>query len=476
MSALRQALADYLAVRRTLGFKLHDSERLLAQFIAYLENRGEEHVTIEAAVAWATSPAHGHRRWLASRLTVVRRFAAYLRGLDPSTQVPPTDLLPGQKLRATPYLYSEKEISALMNMSKTLLGSYRQATYRTGVGAHGRSRDDRMASTSLVLIIPMPHKHNAERRHHIPKMSFKVQNWPAYEAGLRRRGSLTLWIEDSALECWQTTGPSGQARYMDAAIETSLMLRTVFKLALRQTEGLMTSVLTLMGLTISAPDHSTVSRRAETLPVIQPATVPPGPLHILIDSTGLQVYGAGQWLEAKHGAKSRRKWRKLHLAVDAASGMIVAQTLTDQDADDPSQVGPLLDQIDEPIGQVTADGAYDGSPTYQTIAAHSDGIEVVIPPRSTAVPSGEPGPPTQRDSHLAMIAEQGHLAWQATTGYGQRSLVETTMGRYKSLIGPRLRARGFPAQQTEAAIGVAVLNRMLATGRPDSVRRQPVIA
>ncbi len=146
-----------------------------------------------------------------------------------------------------------------------------------------------MASTSLVLIIPMPHKHNADRRHHIPKMSFKVQNWPAYEAGLRRRGSLTLWIEDSALECWQTTGPSRQARYTDAAIETSLMLRTAFKLALRQAEGLMTSVLTLMGLAISAPDHSTVSRRAETLPVIQPATVPPGPLHVLIDSTGLQV-------------------------------------------------------------------------------------------------------------------------------------------------------------------------------------------
>jgi hypothetical protein len=110
----------------------------------------------------------------------------------------------------------------------------------------------------------------------------------------------------------------------------------------------MTSVLTLMGLMISAPDHSTVSRRAETLSVIQPASVPPGPLHVLIDSTGLQVYGAGQWLEAKHGAKSRRTWRKLHLAVDAANGMIVAETLTDQDADDPSQVGPLLDQIDEP--------------------------------------------------------------------------------------------------------------------------------
>jgi hypothetical protein len=108
----------------------------------------------------------------------------------------------------------------------------------------------------------MPHKHNADRRHHIPKSSFKVQNWPAYEAGLRRRGSLTLWIENAALECWQTTGPGGQARYEDVAIQTSLMLRTTFKLALRQADGLMTSVFTSMGLTLSAPDHSTVSRRA----------------------------------------------------------------------------------------------------------------------------------------------------------------------------------------------------------------------
>ena len=321
----------------------------------------------------------------------------------------------------------------------------------------------------------MPHKHNADRRHHIPKMVFKVWNWSAYEAGLRRRGSLTLWIEDAALESWQTSGPSGQARYTDAAIQTSLMLRTAFKLALRQTKGLMTSVLTLMGLTVSAPDHSTVSRRAVTLSVIQPASVPPGPLHVLIDSTGLQVYGAGQWLETKRGVKSRRKWRKLHLVVDAASGMIVAQTLTDQDIDDPSQVGPLLEQIGTPIVQVTADGAYDGDPIYQTIAAHGDGIAVVIPPRSTAVPSGDPGPPTQPDRHLAMIAEHGRLSWQADTDYGQRSLVETTLGRYKALIGSRLRARGFPAQQTEAAVGVAVLNRMLAAGRPASVRRQPVI-
>ncbi len=131
----------------------------------------------------------------------------------------------------------------------------------------------------------MPHKHNADRRHHIPKMSFKVENWPAYEAGLRQRGSLTFWIEDGALEHWQSYGQGGQARYTAAAIQTSLMVRTAFKLPLRQTEGLMASVLTLMDLPISAPDHTTVSRRAVTLPLIQPASMPHGPLHVLMGST-----------------------------------------------------------------------------------------------------------------------------------------------------------------------------------------------
>lgn len=172
------------------------------------------------------------------------------------------------------------------------------------------------------------------------------------------------------------------------------------------------------------------------------ASTPKGPLHVLIDSTGLEIFGTGQWLEAKHGAKSRRTWRKLHLAVDADSGMIVAQVLTGQHTDDPSQVGPLLAQVDEEIGQVMADGAYDGAPTYQTIAQHGDDIVVVIPPRKTAVAGSESSSQNQRDHHLAMINTEGRLAWQEATGYGRRALVETTMGRYKSLIGPRLRARG----------------------------------
>jgi len=140
----------------------------------------------------------------------------------------------------------------------------------------------------------MAHKHHTDRRHHIPKMSVKVQNWPAYEAGLRRRSSLTLWIEDAAAKCWQSCGPGGQARYADAAVQTSLMMRMAFKRPLRQTGGLMPSVLALMDLTISAPDHTTVSRRAVTLPAGEPDNAGAArsvPSHVLIDSPGLRVYG-----------------------------------------------------------------------------------------------------------------------------------------------------------------------------------------
>jgi hypothetical protein len=323
----------------------------------------------------------------------------------------------------------------------------------------------------------MPYKHNADRCHHIPKTKFKVTNWADYEAGLRRRGGLTFWVTPEALvgrRASRRKTRGGQARYSDLAIETALTLGCVFGMRLRQTEGLLHSLLDLMGLKVPVPDHTTLSRRAQKWkpPARRNPPLPDGPLHVLVDSTGLKVYGAGQWLEEKHGARSRRKWRKLHLAVDADSGEIIAHRLTDQNTDDPSQVAPLLDQIDGEIDQFTADGAYDGKPTYQTILQHSSTANIVIPPRVTAVESGDTGPPGQRDKHIAAIASDGRLKWQAATGYGKRALIETAIGRYKGLIGRRLRARSFPAQQTEVAIGCIVLNRMLACGRPESVRRQ----
>ncbi|MBP2444088.1 hypothetical protein JOH51_001527 [Rhizobium leguminosarum] len=313
-------------------------------------------------------------------------------------------------------------------------------------------------------------------------MKFKVTNWPEYEAGLRERGSLTLWLTPEALAGWtapRRTTRGGQPRYSDLAIETTLTLGLVFGLRLRQAEGFLASVLRMMGLALAVPDHTTVSRRAQTWQSPHRRAdrqgSPDGPVHVLVDSSGLQIYGAGQWLEEKHGAKSRRGWRKLHLALDADSGEIVAHTMTDQDTGDASQVGPLLDQIDGPIGRFTADGAYDGT-TYDAIIGHSADAAIVIPPRVNAVePTGDQ-PPGQRDQHIAAIIRDGRMKWQASTGYGSRALVETAIGRYKSIIGRRLRARSFHAQQTEVAIGCAVLNRMLVTARPKSVRRKPKLA
>ena len=276
-------------------------------------------------------------------------------------------------------------------------------------------------------------------------MKFKVTSWAQYEAGLRRRGSLTLWMTPEALSSWQApkrTTRGGQPRYSDLAIETALTLgRRASKRRLPNKRQ---------------DDRDRIPEK--------------GAVHVLVDSTGLQIYGAGQWLEEKHGTKLRRNWRKLHLALDADSGEIIAHVMTDQDAGDASQVEAMLDQIDDPIGQFTGDGAYDGNPTYGAVTKHSAGAAVVIPPRANAVERPDADPSSQRDRHIAASNTDGRLKWQAATGYGKRSLVETAIGRYKSIIGHRLRARSFSAQQTEAAIGCAVLNRMLACARPKSVR------
>jgi transposase len=164
-----------------------------------------------------------------------------------------------------------------------------------------------------------------------------------------------------------------------------------------------------------------------------------------------------------------RSWRKLHLAVDPDTGEILASELTTTQDGDASLVGPLLDQIKRPIGTVLADGAYDGEPVYRAVAAHTPDAEVIIPPRSTAVP-GETAAsaPTQRDQHIKMIAERGRLGWQRAVGYGRRSLGEVAMLRYKTLIGRSLRARTLPAQKVEAAVGCKVMNRMTSLGMPAS--------
>ena len=254
------------------------------------------------------------------------------------------------------------------------------------------------------------------------------------------------------------------------AITTALTLRAVFRLALRQTEGLVGSILQLLGLDLPVPDHSTLSRRAETPEVPRPR---PGraPVHLLVDSTGLRLCGPGGWLVEKHGTKRRRAWRVLHLATDADTGRIVASVLTDRDADDGSQVGPLLDRIDGSVASFTADGAYDRDDVYAEVAARHPDADAIVPPRSSAVPSASAETaPTQRDRHLRVIAERGRMGWQKASGYNWRALVEADISRWKRVIGDGLRSRTDGRQATEVAIAAEVLNRMLDVGRPEYVR------
>jgi hypothetical protein len=192
------------------------------------------------------------------------------------------------------------------------------------------------------------------------------------------------------------------------------MLRLVFGQALRQTEGLMRSIFQLFEIDLKAPDHTTLSRRSITLKALRrQCALPAGPLYLLIDSTGPKLFGAGEWLQEKYGQKSRRSWRKLHLAVDASTGHIEASVLTDQDVDDPSQLGPLLDQIEHEVTAVTADGTDDGEPSYGRIAQPDTQIDVVIALRVTAQPSAQfEAAPTIRDKHLLMIQYLGRLDWQ----------------------------------------------------------------
>ncbi|WP_043343136.1 IS5 family transposase [Belnapia moabensis] len=319
----------------------------------------------------------------------------------------------------------------------------------------------------------MPYKANADRRHRIPKQRHRVTNWPSYEAGLRARGSLTVWFTAEAIAAWRAeprTGRGGQPRYSALAITTALTLRAVFRLALRQTEGLIASIIALLGLDLAVPDHSTISRRAETLEVPRPRPGR-GPVHLLVDSTGLKLCGPGEWLVEKHGTRTRRGWRKLHLATDADTGRIVASVLTDKDTDGGSRVGPLLDQVGGPVAFFTGDGAYDRDDVYAAVAARHPAAGVIVPPRSSAVQSDTARTePTQRDRHLQTIAERGRMGWQRASGYNWRALVEADISRWKRVIGDSLRSQTDGRQEAEIAVATDVLNRMLELGRPEYVR------
>jgi hypothetical protein len=251
-----------------------------------------------------------------------------------------------------------------------------------------------------------------------------------------------------------------------------LTLRTVFHLPLRQTEGFVASLISLMDLGLDTPDYSTLSRRAGTVVVPPLAHVHSGPIHLVIDSTGLKMLGDGEWLAHKHKTSNkRRSWRKLHLGVDA-EGMIVAARLTDSGADDATVGVAMIADLRPTIERFTADGAYDTRAIYEVLApiAGASGPRIVVHPKKTAVRS-RPAKHIfkQRDAAIERLSEVGRREWRKESGAHQQARAENAMLRYKRIIGVSLRAKKPRAQVSEVMLAVRVLNRMADLGMPNSV-------
>jgi len=304
------------------------------------------------------------------------------------------------------------------------------------------------------------------------KSQYRVRNWAEYEDGLQRRGDLTVWLTDDALDSWRAPSsgkPGGQRTYADIAIEAALTIRMVFRLPLRQTEGFLRCLAELFEIDLPIPDHTTLSRRLKSLRVIGFRRLPTNrPIHLLIDSTGRRIHGGHMQKPPRN-----RAWRKLHLAVEADTGQIVASHLTTRRTHDCTQVPALLEQIYEPIASVSADGAYDTKAVYEAAYERGEGraVRVLIPPRRDAQLSPKSSAALQeRDRNIRSIRELGRREWHTHSGYSQRSMAENTVFRYKTIIGRSMRSRTFDGQRVEVQLASKILNTMTRLGMSDSYR------
>ena len=301
------------------------------------------------------------------------------------------------------------------------------------------------------------------------KTRYRVTNWREYDRALVEWGSLTVWFKKETVlksACPEANGKRGAPfQYSDIAIQTLLTMKAVFHLPYRALEGFARSLMQIMELPLSIPDHTQMSRRARTLQVTIPRRTNGEPLHVVIDSTGLKIFGEGEWKVRQHGAGKRRTWRKVHFAVDANLRDVIGVEVTTADVADCEVFEGLLEQIEGPIAQIDCDGAYDTHEVYTAGMARE--AEVVVPPRDNAVAWEADHPRTQA---LTDIAERGMAEWKKSTNYHQRSLAENAMYRFKQLFGGSLASRDFERQVTEVHARVAAMNTMTALGMPVSVR------
>ena len=299
---------------------------------------------------------------------------------------------------------------------------------------------------------------------------YRVGNWPAYDRALVQRGDVTLWLTPEAIATWEAVGVGkrgGQLQYSEVAIDTALTLRLIFHLPLRQTEGFLRSIFGMLCLDLSAPDHTTLSRRGQHLDRALRRFPAGAGIHLIVDSTGLSTVGEGEWAAVKHGGRGRRGWKKRHLGVDR-SGVIVARALTEASVDDATTGITLIETVDGALGQVTADAASDTIGFYE--AAGARGATVVVPPTSTAHVSRHGPRSSARDRTILAVKERGRRRWKKTSGYHGQARVENAFFRYTSIIGDSLRACSPAGRGTEVDLACNILNQMTGLGRPMSYR------
>ena len=323
----------------------------------------------------------------------------------------------------------------------------------------------------------MPYKPAKKKGWDVPKQKYKLRNWPEYNEALRRRVDITIWLSADAVAQWYEPdrvydGTGTPKRFTNFAIITCHEIRQVYRLPLRQTQGFVNSLFWLMGLPLVCPNFSCLSKRLKELKIKVPkykkTDKPLNGVHaIAIDSTGLKRFGRGEWQQEKYELSSKASWCKLHVGVNQ-NHYFEACELTDRFTHDDQLVKPFLEQISEPIDYFSGDGAYDETPIYEAVIAHSPNVDVVIPPRSNAVLNDNSA--AMRNRNIQEISVIGRMAWQKERQYGRRNLSELGVQRYQKILGDSLHAREISREKQEAMISYGVINKMTSFGMPVSYR------
>ena len=301
------------------------------------------------------------------------------------------------------------------------------------------------------------------------KGTYKITNWSKYNESLVQRGSITFWFSEDVIDQWHHANDRPKVGhpfvYSDTAVECLLVLRELFQLPYRQTEGLGTSLAELMQIALDIPDYTSLAKRAAKMGVFLDVRKHRGPIDVVVDSTGLKVFGEGEWKMRKHGKSKRRTWRKLHLAVNPNTHEIEAETLTENSCDDAGQVDSLLDQVAGKIDRFYGDGAYDKWKVYETLDKRR--IKAIVPPQRNAKIKRHGNSSSRPLSRDVAIRRRGRRRWKEDIGYHRRSLSETAMYRMKCCFGDHLKNREIPNQRAETRLRSKILNKFTRLGLPE---------